>query len=65
LTNHNLSYIEKSISQEGVADELFALGYRTTPVIVIKSSVPVARGLVKGEQVIVGYNPNKLAQALL
>jgi len=45
--------VEKSTSQEGVADELIKLGYRSTPVI------------VKGDKVIVGYSPAKLAQALL
>ena len=64
LSENNISFIEKNIEREGVADELIALGYKVTPVVVIKTSAPVARGIVKGEQVVVGYNTKKLAEAL-
>ena len=40
------------MDEAGVAEELFALGYQVTPVIVI------------GDKVIVGYNPRKLAEAI-
>ncbi len=56
LTKNNVLYTEKNVSQDGVADELFALGYRTTPVIVDDRV---------GGQVIVGYNTKRLAEALL
>ncbi len=65
LKNNNIAFIEKSIGQEGVSEELMALGYKVTPVVVVKTSAPVARGTVEGERVIVGYNVKKLAEALL
>ena len=56
LTKNNVLYTEKNVSQDGVADELFALGYRTTRVFVDDRV---------GGQVIVGYNTKRLAEALL
>ena len=64
LTNHNIAFIEKNVEKEGVAEELMGLGYKVTPVVVIKTSAPVARGIVEGEQVVVGYSPSKLSEAL-
>jgi len=64
LNKNNIDFTEKNIEQEGVADELIALGYKVTPVVIIKTSAPVARGTVKGEQIVVGYSPNKLSEAL-
>ena len=52
LTNHNISFIEKNVEQEGVAEELIGLGYRVTPVILINGTT------------VVGYNPQKLMEAL-
>ena len=52
LTNHNISFIEKNVEQEGVAEELMGLGYRVTPVIIINGTT------------VVGYNPQKLMEAL-
>ena len=57
--------MEKNVSDEGVKEELFALGYQSTPVVVIKTSAKIARGTVDGEQIIVGYSPGKLAKVLL
>ena len=53
MAAHKISYIEKKVSEEGVADELVALGYRSTPVVVVDGKA------------IVGYNTNRLAEALL
>ena len=44
---------KKNISQDGVVDELFELGYRSTPVIVTDT------------ETIVGFNVTRLAEALL
>jgi len=64
LSQRNIPYREKNVSQDGVAlEELVALGYNSTPVVVIRTSAPVARGIVDGEQIIVGYSPSKLAEA--
>ena len=52
LESKNIEYNEKNVERGGVAEELFSLGYRSTPVVVI------------GDKVIVGYNPRKLAEAL-
>ena len=52
LRNNNINYREISITQDGVTEELFSLGYRSTPVIVI------------GDRTIVGFNPQKLAEAI-
>jgi len=52
LTNHNISFIEKNVEQEGVAEELMGLGYRVTPVIIINGTT------------VVGYKPQKLMEAL-
>ena len=53
LAKNNISYTEKNVSQEGVAEEMFGLGYRSTPVIVTE------------KETIVGFNPTKLSKALL
>ena len=53
LKKNNIDYIEKNVSQEGVAEEIFSLGYRSTPVIVTE------------KETIVGFNPTKLSKALL
>ena len=53
LNNNNIEYIEKSVNDEAIKEEVFALGYRSTPVV------------VAGEKVIVGYNPTKLSEVLL
>ena len=52
LNNQNIAFIEKHVEDEGVAAELMELGYRVTPVIMIKGTA------------IVGYSPRKLAKAL-
>ena len=52
LTNHNISFIEKNVEQEGVAEELMGLGYKVTPVIIINGTT------------VVGYNPQKLMGSL-
>ena len=52
LTNHNISFIEKNVEQEGVAEELMGLGYKVTPVIIINGTT------------VVGYNPQKLMGAV-
>lgn len=55
LQNNNIPYTEKNVSAySSVRDELFNLGYRSTPVVVTDSG-----------EVIVGYSPPKLAAALL
>ena len=41
------------MSDEGGAEELLGLGYRTTPVI------------VSDKGIVVGYNPTKLSEVLL
>ena len=52
LKQKNIKFIEKNVESQGVAEELFKLGYRSTPVIVIDNKT------------IVGYSPSKLAEAL-
>jgi len=52
LRDHNISFIEKNVEQEGVAEELMGLGYKVTPVIIINGTT------------VVGYNPQKLMEAL-
>ena len=53
LQKNNIEYTEKSVGSILVRDELLALGYRTTPVV------------VTGEKIIVGYNPTKLSEVFL
>ena len=53
LAKNNIAYLEKNISQDVVVDELFELGYRSTPVIVTDKGT------------IVGFNVTRLAEALL
>ena len=53
LRKNNIPYIEKNISQDNYAQELANMGYRSTPVII-----------VKGETAIVGFNTRKLAAVL-
>ena len=53
LRNNNFTFIEKNISDDIIREEILALGYRTTPVIITE----------KGP--IVGFNPTKLSEALL
>ena len=53
LKKNNIEYIEKDVGDDSVRDEILALGYKTTPVIVGE------RGTV------VGYNPTKLSEVLL
>jgi hypothetical protein len=53
LKKNNIEYIEKSVNDELIKDEVFALGYRSTPVVVGE------RGTV------VGYNPTKLSKLFL
>ena len=52
LKNNNIAFIEKNVSDEGVADELIGLGYKVTPVVMVNGTA------------IVGYNPKKLEEAL-
>ena len=52
LQERKIPYKERKISEGNVAKELMLLGYRTTPVIMID------------EEIIVGFNPTKLAAAL-
>ena len=52
LRQKNISFIEKNIADEGVAQELRSMGYRSTPVILINGTT------------VVGYNTRKLAEAL-
>ena len=53
LRNNGLNYEEKNISKEENRQELFELGYKTTPVIV-------------GEKgTVVGYSPAKLSEVFL
>jgi len=52
LRDHNISFIEKNVEQEGVAEELMGLGYKVTPVIIINGTT------------VVGYNPQKMMEAL-
>jgi hypothetical protein len=65
LSEHSIPYSEKNVSEEGVKDELFALGYQSTPVVVIQTSAKVARGTIEEEHIIVGFSPSKLAKVLL
>ena len=53
LKNNNITFIEKNISDDMVREEILALGYRTTPVIITEKGA------------IVGFNPAKLSKALL
>ena len=41
------------MNDDSVKDEMFTLGYRSTPVV------------VTGEKIIVGYNPTKLSEVFL
>ena len=53
LTKNNIDYIEKDVSANPeIAAELSNLGYKVTPVIMVNGTA------------IVGYNTNKLAEAL-
>ena len=52
LKQKNIPFIEKNVEDEGVAQELWGMGYRSTPVILINGNT------------IVGYNTRKLAEAL-
>jgi len=52
LNNNNISFREKKVEREGVAEELMGLGHRVTPVIMIDGTA------------IVGYSPKKLEEAL-
>ena len=52
LNNNNISFTEKHVEDEGVAEELIGLGHRVTPVIMINGTT------------VVGYNTRKLAEAL-
>ena len=52
LQERKIPYRERKISEGDAAKELMLLGYRTTPVIMID------------EEIIVGFNPTKLAAAL-
>ena len=53
LKKNNIDYIEKNVSQEGVAEEIFSLGYRSTPVVISEKGI------------VVGYNPTRLSEVLL
>ena len=53
LKKNNIEYIEKNVGNASVRDEVLALGYRTTPVVVGE------RGTV------IGYNPAKLSEVFL
>ena len=52
LKQQNIDFIEKSVSDESVSEELMALGYKVTPVIMINGTT------------VVGFNTRKLAEAL-
>ena len=53
LKKNNVEYTEKKVSKPEDAEELLALGYRMTPVI------------VSDKGTVVGYNPTKLSEVLL
>lgn len=53
LQKNNLPFTEKNVGSIVVRDELLALGYRTTPVIVSKKGT------------VVGYSPAKLSEVFL
>jgi len=53
LKKNNIEYIEKDVGDDSVRDEILALGYRTTPVI------------VSDKGTVVGYSPTKLSEVLL
>ena len=53
LQKNKIEYIEKSVGSIRVRDELLALGYRTTPVV------------ISDKGTVVGYSPAKLSEALL
>ena len=53
LKKNNVEYTEKNVSKPEDAEELLALGYRMTPVI------------VSDKGTVVGYNPTKLSEVLL
>ena len=53
LKKNNVEYTEKNVSKPEEAEELLALGYRMTPVI------------VSDKGTVVGYNPTKLSEVLL
>lgn len=53
LAKNNISYVEKNVSQTGVAEEMFGLGYRSTPVVISEKGI------------VVGYNPTRLSEVLL
>ena len=53
LKERNIAFIEKNVESQGVTEELIALGYRSTPVI------------VSDKGTVVGYNPTKLSEVLL
>jgi glutaredoxin len=65
LKKHKIEYIEKDVGDDSIKDEILALGYRTTPIVVVQTSASVARGTVEGTQTIVGYSPTKLSEVLL
>tara|TARA_R110000765_G_scaffold232507_6_gene335852 strand:+ start:3913 stop:4092 length:180 start_codon:yes stop_codon:yes gene_type:complete len=52
LNNNNVSFTEKHVEDDGVAEELIGLGYKVTPVIIINGTA------------VVGYSPKKLEEAL-
>jgi len=53
LSERNIPFTERAVDRDPSAlDELVALGYQTTPVVKI------------GSEVIVGFDPSKIAQAL-
>ena len=53
LKERNIAFTEKNVESRGVTEELIALGYRSTPVI------------VSDKGTVVGYNPKKLSEVLL
>ena len=60
MSERDIPFTEKNVSQRenGAADELIALGYQATPVVVIQDQG-------KDAQTLVGFSPSKLAEALL
>ena len=52
LKKNNIEYIEKNVNDDSIKDEMFALGYRSTPVVVSEKGT------------VIGYNPTKLAEFL-
>ena len=53
LKGKNIDYVEKNIENEEVRDELLAMGFRSTPVIMVDGTP------------IVGYNPKKMTEVLV